>query len=75
MVGLATTELSTVIRSGENGFIDTRIERVAAVMQTLLKDHALAAQWGRAGQQLARQRFGIERFVRDWQQLLAEVCA
>lgn len=74
VVGLATTELSTVIRSGENGFIDTRIERVAAAMQALLEDHALAAQWGRAGQQLARQRFGIERFVRDWQTLLAEVC-
>lgn len=74
VVGLATTELSTVIRSGENGFIDTRPERLAAVMQALLEDVSLARQWGRAGQQLARERFGIHRFVEDWRQLLAEVC-
>ncbi|MBB2488171.1 glycosyltransferase family 4 protein [Mitsuaria sp. WAJ17] len=72
VVGLATTELSTVIRSGENGFIDTRPESLAEAMQALLEDPALAARWGRAGQQMARDRFGIDRFVADWMQLFRE---
>ena len=75
VVGLATTELSTVIRSGENGFIDTRPEALAEAMRALLEDQGLAGRWGRAGQQLARERFGIGRFVADWSQLFRELCA
>ncbi|HLO93885.1 MAG TPA: glycosyltransferase family 4 protein [Burkholderiaceae bacterium] len=75
VVGFATTELSTVIRSGENGFIDTRPERLAEAMQALLDEPGLAARWGRAGQQMARERFGIGRFVADWMRVFDEVCA
>ena len=75
VVGVASTELATVVRSGENGFIDTRRERLVEAMQALLEDPGLAAQWGRAGQQLARERFGIQRFVDDWNRVLNEVCA
>jgi glycosyltransferase involved in cell wall biosynthesis len=66
VVGLATTELVTVIVSGHNGFIDTRPERLAEAMKSLLADRALAAAWGAAGQRTARERFGIQRFVADW---------
>ena len=74
VVCFATTELATVIRSGESGFIDTRPERLAEAMQALLDDPALAARWGQAGQQMARERFGIGRFVADWMQVFKEVC-
>jgi hypothetical protein len=73
VVGLATTELVTVIDSGRNGWVDTRIPRLVEVMRELLRDRALAAEWGRAGQRSARERFGIERFVRDWMAVIAEV--
>jgi hypothetical protein len=73
IVGLATTELSTVIRSGENGFIDNRPTALAEVMQQLLRDPGLARSWGERGRTLARERFGIDRFVADWMQALHEV--
>lgn len=73
VVGLATTELSTVIDSGRNGWVDTRVDRLAGVMHQLLRDPGLAAEWGRAGQRTARERFGIERFVDDWLDVIDEV--
>lgn len=75
VVGLATTELVTVIDRGRNGFIDTRTDRLVAAMQALVKDRQLAAQWGRAGRKTARERFGIERFVHDWLKVFDEVTA
>lgn len=73
VVGLATTELVTVIQSGHNGFVHTRPERLVEAMQQLLRDPALARQWGEAGRRTARERFGIARFVRDWLAVFDEV--
>ena len=44
VVGLATTELATVIRSGENGYIDNRPEALADTMRRLLRDPGLARE-------------------------------
>ena len=73
IVGLATTELPTVIRNGENGWLETDPEELLPVMQELLAKPALAKLWGERARELARERFGIRRFVDDWQQLLSEV--
>ncbi|MCL4699053.1 MAG: glycosyltransferase [Burkholderiaceae bacterium] len=75
VVGLATTELASVISNGRNGYTDTRPRYLIGVMRELLKDIRLARTWGAAGQQLARERFAIGRFVEDWQRVLAEVTA
>lgn len=75
IVGLATTELVTVIRNGENGFIDTRLDRLVAAMQRLLADPALARELGAAARRTALERFGIERFVADWMAALKTVAA
>jgi hypothetical protein len=74
IVALATTELVTVIRDGDNGFIDTRPERLTEAMRTLLDDPALARRMGDAARRSAQARFGIERFVRDWDALVARLC-
>lgn len=66
VVALATTELVTVIRDGENGRIDTDTRRLVDAMRQLLADPAMARELGAAGQRLARERFGIGRFVADW---------
>lgn len=72
VIGLATTELVTVIRNGVNGYIDTRIDRLVDVMKDLLENPAMAARWGQAAARTARERFGIGRFVADWQSVLRE---
>jgi hypothetical protein len=73
VVGLATTELVTVIDSGRNGYVDTRLPQLVEVMRGLLRDRSLAEVWGRAGQRTARERFGIGRFVADWLAVFDEV--
>ncbi len=73
VVGLATTELVTVIRNGENGFIDTRVDRLIDAMKQLLNDPAEARRLGEAGRRTACERFGIERFVRDWMEVMGRV--
>jgi hypothetical protein len=75
VVGLATTELPTVIENGRTGFIDTSIARLVTAMQSLLRDRGLAAEVGAAGQRIARERFGIRRFVADWNAAFAAVCS
>ena len=73
IVGLATTELVTVIRNGENGFIDTDVDALVDCMKELLADAALARRLGEAARASALERFGIDRFVADWQDALARV--
>jgi glycosyltransferase involved in cell wall biosynthesis len=75
IVGLATTELVSVIRNGENGFVDTRPERLMEVMRMLLQDPATARDWGDAARRTANERFHIDRFVADWLDAIASVTA
>lgn len=75
VVGLATTELATVICSGHNGLIDTRTDTLVAGMKELLRNKQAAAALGAAGQQTALERFHIDRFVSDWLRVFASVAA
>jgi hypothetical protein len=73
VIGLATTELVTVIRNGDNGVLDTRFGPLVGAMRALLRDPAEAARMGANAQRDAQERFGIERFVRDWLDVFAQV--
>jgi glycosyltransferase involved in cell wall biosynthesis len=75
LVGFATTELATVIRNGENGFIDNRPERLHDALRRIVDDPGEARIMGRNARAYAQQRFGIGRFVDDWMRVFAEVAA
>jgi hypothetical protein len=75
IVGLATTELVTVIDDGVHGFLDTDPSRLIEPMRRLLADPALAWRLGNNARQRALQRFGIDRFAREWEETLAQVVA
>ena len=66
VIGLATTEMATAVENGVSGYVDTDVCRLAARMQELLADPAEARRLGDGARRRARRRFGIERFVRDW---------
>jgi glycosyltransferase involved in cell wall biosynthesis len=73
IVGLATTEMSTVIVNGVNGWLDTRPERLVGVMRRLIAEPELARTWGDAARRTARARFGIDRFIADWDRVMRRV--
>ena len=59
IVGLATTELATVIRNGENGFVHTDTHALIDAMQHLLRDPAEARRLGEGARRTALERFHI----------------
>jgi glycosyltransferase involved in cell wall biosynthesis len=73
VVALATTEIVTVIKDGVNGFIDTDAERLTERMKLLLCDRDLSKRMGEQARSTALERFGIERFVADWNRAFLEV--
>ncbi len=75
VVGLATTEMATAIENGVSGYVDTRLDVLEARMRELLADPAAARRLGEGARRRALARFGIDRFVRDWNAILAEATA
>lgn len=73
VVGLATTEMVTVIRDGFSGFLHTDVDYLISRMKLLLEDQPLAANLGAEGKRTAMKRFNIARFTEDWYRLLDEV--
>jgi hypothetical protein len=70
VVGIASTELTTVIDDGRNGFVHTDLRRLMDAMRALLADRELARRIGTAGRATVAERFSMARFTRDWGQLL-----
>ena len=75
VVGLATTELATVIEPGRSGFLDTDVARLIPHMQRLARAPDEATRMGEAARARALERFNIDRFRADWQHLLEEVAS
>lgn len=75
LVGLATTELPSVITSSKDGFIHTDPQELIRSMKMLLKNKQLALTMSTSIKKLAKKRFSIGRFVRDWEELIAKVTA
>lgn len=73
IIGLATTELSTVIKNGFSGYVDTDPARLIDVMKELLKNPGLARHLGMGARQTAMERFSMNRFVADWSRTFEEV--
>ncbi|MGG1947940.1 glycosyltransferase family 4 protein [Trinickia sp. NRRL B-1857] len=73
IVGLASTELPTVIVNGENGYVATDVDGLVEHMRALLADPREARRLGEGARRTALERFNIDRFVRDWHAVLREV--
>jgi glycosyltransferase involved in cell wall biosynthesis len=75
IVALATTEMVTVIRDGESGYIHTDPQRLVERMRGLLDNPGEARALGLAARRAALERFNIGRFAVDWDRALREVCS
>ncbi|MBV8884489.1 MAG: glycosyltransferase family 4 protein [Chroococcidiopsidaceae cyanobacterium CP_BM_RX_35] len=75
VIGLATTEMVTVVENEVSGYVDTDISKLVEVMHRLLHNPAEAIRLGAGACNQARSRFAIERFTRDWDKAFALVTA
>jgi hypothetical protein len=72
VVGLATTEAVEAVPA-EAGVLSTNPERLAAAVREFLHDEDAARLAGKAARAAALERYGLPRFLRDWDALLEEV--
>ncbi|HZO70693.1 MAG TPA: glycosyltransferase [Ktedonobacteraceae bacterium] len=73
VVALATTELPTVIEHGRSGYVSCDIDALLECMCYLLAYPEEARRLGENARMVARERFGLERFIRDWNAAFALV--
>lgn len=73
VVALATTELPTVIESGVSGYVSCNVDELVERMHGLLADPDEARRIGANAREVALERFGLERFINDWNAAFAAV--
>jgi hypothetical protein len=66
IVAFATTEMATIVENGVSGYLDTDVDRLIERMKELVADPGLAHRLGEGARRCAWERFGIARFVKDW---------
>jgi hypothetical protein len=69
VVALAVTEASEAVPPGA-GVLSTRVDTLTAAARDLLADPDRAAELGRAARAAALARYGLSRFLADWDRLL-----
>jgi hypothetical protein len=74
VVALATTEAPEAVPAAA-GVLSTSVERLADAARGFLADSERAREAGVAAREAALQRFGLQRFLDDWDDLLEEVAA
>jgi glycosyltransferase involved in cell wall biosynthesis len=74
VVALATTEVVEAVPP-EAGVISTQVEVLADAARRLVADPEQARLMGKAARAAATARYGLERFLGDWDALLEEVRA
>lgn len=72
VVALATTEAPEAVPR-EAGVISTRVDALVRATRDLVNDPARARAMGKAARAYARSRYGLGRFLADWDALFAEV--
>jgi glycosyltransferase involved in cell wall biosynthesis len=72
VVALATTEAVEAVPP-EAGTISTDVDRLAAALADLIADPERAREQGRAARAAALARYGLERFLSGWDDVLGEV--
>ena len=72
VVALATTEVVEAVPA-EAGVVSTSVPRLVDAARALLAEPETAAQMGVAARFAATARYGLDRFLKDWDDTIAEV--
>ncbi|MFF8386387.1 glycosyltransferase [Streptomyces kanasensis] len=72
VVALATTEAVEAVPAGA-GTVSTRPEALAEAVRHYVAEPGAAAEDGARARQAALERYGLKRFLADWERVLTEV--
>jgi glycosyltransferase involved in cell wall biosynthesis len=72
VVALGTTEAFEAVPAAA-GVVSTDVERLAGGIRRLMADEDEARERGEAAREAALRRYGLDRFLADWDDLLREV--
>ena len=72
VVALATTEVNEAVPR-EAGIVSTSLETLREGLRRLIDDPEEARRRGAAAREAALGRYGLDRFLADWDSLLEEV--
>jgi glycosyltransferase involved in cell wall biosynthesis len=73
MVVLATGEHAVAVENGVSGVVDTSVPRLVEAMRALLADRGEAERLGKGARERALERYGIDRFAEDWDEVIRDV--
>jgi glycosyl transferase family 1 len=75
VIGLATTEAIAAVPS-DAGVLATRVDTLVEAAHWLIEEPEQARRLGERARQVALARYGLDRFLADWDRLLEEqICA
>jgi hypothetical protein len=74
IIGLATTEMVSVVENGVSGYVHTDTNALVSCMNELLNNPVEAKRLSSGAHRTALERFNIQRFSRDWHETLLQVC-
>jgi glycosyltransferase involved in cell wall biosynthesis len=72
VVALATTEAAEAVPPG-TGYCSTNVDRLVRDLRELMGEPGLARELGAEARAHALHRYGLDRFLRDWDEVLGEV--
>jgi glycosyltransferase involved in cell wall biosynthesis len=73
VVGLATTEAVRAVPP-DAGVLSTRVDTLLEAARWLLEEPEEARRLGARAQVAANERYGLDRFLADWDGLFESVC-
>jgi glycosyltransferase involved in cell wall biosynthesis len=74
VVALSTTEVPEAVPP-EAGVVSNRLDVLDEALTRLIREPEEARRLGKAGREVAVERYGLDRFLRDWDRALEEVAA
>ncbi len=74
VLALATTGAVEAVPPGA-GTLSTRPDVLARAARRYLHEPEAAAEDGARARQAALERYGLKRFLADWERLITEVCS
>ncbi|MGK5677382.1 glycosyltransferase, partial [Micromonospora sp. URMC 106] len=71
VIALATTEAVDAVPA-DAGVLSTRVDTLVEAARWLMTDRDAASRLGARGREVAKERFGLDRFLADWDRLMEE---